>query len=153
VLTPGYTYRLVNPRYYTNRQMLLQMAPNDAARFAAKAVWSYFSQPVPWEMKSRSMLLYLPEQMVWYVLALLAPLGIYAGLRRDVVLTSMLAAHAAATILVIAMASGNIGTLIRHRALALPYIVWLSALGAYECVRVITARRTDPMGGMVDGHR
>lgn len=150
VLTLGYSYQLVNPRYYGNRiQLLNQMPPDDAGRFVVKAVWSYFVQPIPWQMQSKTMLGYLPEQIIWYVIALLLPFGIYAGLKRDLVLTAMLACHAAAAILVIAVSSGNIGTLIRHRALALPYAIWLAAVGAHECVRrfrgtdVLAQRSTD----------
>jgi hypothetical protein len=105
-------------------------------------------------MRSRTMLAYLPEQLAWYALALLLPFGVYAGLRRDVVVTSVLVAHAAAVILIVAVSSGNIGTLIRHRALALPYLIWLSALGAHECVRLLAAGRVvhdpRPVGGPVD---
>lgn len=140
VATPGYSYRLVNPRYYAHRQSLHSMAPGEAARFVVKALVAYFAQPLPWEMRSRAMLAYLPEQIVWYVMALLLPLGVYAGLRRDLVLTGVLVAHAAAAILIVAVSSGNIGTLIRHRALALPYLVWLSAVGAHECARLIAQR-------------
>lgn len=141
VLTPGYSYRLVNPRYYPNREQLNFMSGSEAAAFAAKGVVAYVVQPLPWEIKSRSMLAYLPEHIVWYALALLLPFGVYAGLRRDVVLTAVLASHAAAAILLVAVSSGNVGTLIRHRGLALPYVVWLSAVGAHECVRYLVSRR------------
>ena len=142
VLTQGYSYQLVNARYYANRlQLLNNMPPVDAGRFVVKAIWSYFAQPLPWEMKSRTMLAHLPEQMTWYVLALLLPFGVYAGLKRDIVLTSVLAAHAAAAILIVALTSGNMGTLIRHRALAMPYVVWLSAAGAHDCMRRQANRR------------
>lgn len=150
VLTQGYSYQLVNPRYYANRvQLLNAMPPEDAGRFVVKAVWSYFAQPLPWRLQSRTMLAHLPEQIAWYLLALLLPFGVYAGLRRDLVLTSMLAAHAAAAILIVALSSGNIGTLIRHRALALPYVVWLSAVGAHELIRRV-AERGQRSGGNGD---
>lgn len=62
VLTPGYSYQLVNPQYYARRVMLQdEMPPVDAGRFAAKAVWSYVAEPLPWKMESRSLLAYLPE--------------------------------------------------------------------------------------------
>lgn len=155
VLTPGYSYRLVHPQYYPRRDQLRDlMPPPDAAQFAAKAVWSYFAQPLPWEMKSRALLGYLPEQIVWYVIALLLPFGIYAGLKRDIVLTSVLAAHAGAAIFIVALSSGNIGTLIRHRALALPYVVWLSAAGAHDLVcRVVTRRAAAGQRSSGDGDR
>ena len=142
VLTPGYSYRLLNPRYYPDRGFVLYQLPaNDAATFALKAVGAYFVQPLPWQMKSRTMLAFLPEHIGWYVAALLLPFGIYAGMKRDIALTAMLAAHAAAAVLVIALSSGNIGTLIRHRSLALPYVVWLSATGAHDLARRFVVRR------------
>jgi len=153
VLTQGYSYRLVNPRYYANRvQLLHDMPPSDAGRFAVNAVWSYFAQPIPWQLQSRTMLAHLPEQMTWYLIALLLPFGVYAGMKRDLVLTSVLTAHAVAAILIVALTSGNIGTLIRHRALALPYVVWLSAVGAHECMRRLAeGRQVDQRSG--DGDR
>ena len=145
VITPGHSYQLVNAGYYVDRIHLLNMMPPaDAGRFAMKAVGSYFAEPLPWRADSRALLAYWPEQVVWYLMTLLLPFGVLAGLRRDAVLTSMLVTHAVAAILLVALTSGNIGTLIRHRALALPYLVWLSALGAQECLRLfITARRVD----------
>lgn len=142
VLTQGYSYQLVNPRYYADRvQLLYNMPPVDAGRFVVTAIGAYFVQPLPWHAQSRTMLAYIPEQVGWYLLALLLPIGIYAGLKRDILVTSVLAAHAVAAILIVALTSGNIGTLIRHRALALPYVIWLSAAGAHECVRRLTERR------------
>jgi len=40
----------------------------------------------------------------------------------------------------VALTSGNVGTLIRHRGLALPYFVWLSALGGCEVVQRLATR-------------
>lgn len=141
VLTPGISYQLVSPGYYANRAHLLNhMSPPEAARYSLAALWSYFVQPVPWKLESRALLVYLPEQLIWYALALLLPFGVVAGLRRDVLVTSMLMAHAAAAILIVALTSGNIGTLIRHRSLALPYLIWLSVFGGYECVRLYLNR-------------
>ena len=151
VATPGYSYQLVHRGYYANRSKLLDMPPGEAAGFVVKAVVAYFAQPLPWEVRSRMMLAYMPELMLWYLTALLLPFGIYAGLRRDVVLTSMLVAHAAAVILIVAVSSGNIGTLIRHRALALPYLVWLSAVGAHDCARRLAAGRAGLNRGRHDG--
>jgi len=154
VLTPGYSYQLLNPRYYPNRVWLHHMTPAEAGRYAVKAMAAYFVQPLPRERWSRSMLAYLPEQVTWYVVALLVPLGFYAGLKRDVLVTCVLAAHAFAAIAIVALSSGNIGTLIRHRSLAMPYLIWLAAAGAHECVlRVATARAMTDQRSRVHGDR
>jgi len=118
------------------------MPPREAGAFVVKAMANYFVQPLPWNMPSTSLRAYLPEQVIWYAMILLVPLGLAAGFRMNATLTSMLAAHAAAVIVLVALNSGNIGTLIRHRGLALPYLVWLSALGASEGLRLLTRDRT-----------
>jgi hypothetical protein len=142
VLTPGYSYRLIDPRFYVEWTTIHTMPPREAAAFVVKAMGSYFVQPLPWQMSSTSLRAYLPEQVLWYAIILLAPFGLAAGFRINPVLTGMLAAHAAAVIVLVALNSGNIGTLIRHRGLALPYLVWLSALGAHEGLRRLTRQET-----------
>lgn len=136
VLTPGFSYRLIDSPYYAERILVLNaMPPEDAGRFVVNALWNYMVQPLPWKAESWALQAYLPEQFLWYVMALLVPFGALAGLRRDRLITSMLLCHAAAAVVLVALSSGNLGTLIRHRSLALPYLVWLSALGAQDCVR------------------
>jgi hypothetical protein len=144
VVTAGFTYELINPRYYPNRvQILRSMPADDLARYFLAAIWSYFVQPVPWAA-SRPVRAYLPEQVAWYGMVLLLPFGVAAGLRRDRALTMMLVTHAAAAVVVVALTSGNVGTLIRHRSLVLLYLIWLSAIGAHDCIRRMLARRVDP---------
>jgi hypothetical protein len=141
VLTPGYTYKLFDPELYPERSAMQSMTPAQAERFLLRAVAAYVTVPVPWQIQSRSALAYLPEQVVWYLTVLLTPIGIWVGLRRDAVITCLLVCHAAAAALMVAVSGGNVGTLVRHRGLALPFVVWLSALGAVECGRWVLARR------------
>ena len=50
VLTPGYSYQLLDDRYYFSRlQILRDMPPDEAGRFAIKAIGSYFAEPLPWK--------------------------------------------------------------------------------------------------------
>jgi len=134
-LTPGNSYRVLDERYYLNRYALSDLPAPEAARFALAATVSYFTEPLPWRVESRTMMGYLPEYVVWWLIVLLAPVGLVAGLRRDAIFTSLLAFHAMAAIFTVALNSGNIGTLIRHRGLALPYLVWLAALGGCALLR------------------
>jgi uncharacterized membrane protein len=69
---------------------------------------------------------------VWYLLVGFAPVGLVFALRRDVLVASLLLTHAVVAALLIAFTSGNIGTLVRHRGFALPYLIWISAVGACE---------------------
>lgn len=129
VHAPGHSYMLLDPSFYVERPLPGDLAPSEAARFALGGLVAYAVVPAPWQMTSRAELAYLPEQIVWYALVLLAPVGIWAGLRRDPFLTAVLLAHLLLAIGLVAITSGNVGTLVRHRALALPYLVWFSGLG------------------------
>lgn len=154
VLTAGYSYELINPRYYASRIHILRSMPaDDLARYTIAAIWNYFVQPVPWT-ESRAVRAYIPEQIAWFGLVLLLPFGVVAGLRRDVTLTVMLVTHAAVAVVIVALTSGNLGTLIRHRSLVLLYLIWLSAMGAHDCIRRILDRPGGvEKGSRVDGDR
>ncbi len=54
-------------------------------------------------------------------------------------------AHTLVAAITVALISGNVGTLVRHRGLALPYLVWLSAVGA--CGLLSRPRRGDAIAG------
>ena len=125
---------------------------DEAVAYVLRSYVSYVTEPVPWRIESRATLAYVPEQMFWYVLLALVPIGIAAGARRDAMLTMLLVAHAFGAATVVAMTSGNIGTLIRHRGLVMPYLVWLAGLGLYELVRIAVTAPTVSVTGDLHAH-
>jgi hypothetical protein len=141
VNTPGLTYKLLDGHYYADRGNIKSMTARDAVIYVVRAATSYVTVPLPWQIESRSALVFLPEQMVWYAMVCLIPIGILAGLRRDPLLTCLLIAHGGVAAVVVALSGGNVGTLIRHRGLALPYFVWLSGLGAVAVGSALLAHR------------
>ena len=132
IATPGYVYKLLDDRFYPDRSQIDDLRFGESMRFLVRAMFAYVTVPAPWQVQSRSALAFLPEQMVWYMLIALAPIGVVFGMRRDTVVAGLLLAHAAVFVLSVAVISGNVGTLVRHRGLALPYLVWFSALAACE---------------------
>ncbi len=132
IWTPGRTYHLLDDRLYTELVDIRTMRLDEAARFVARALFTYVTVPLPMQIYSTAALAFLPEQMVWYLLVGIAPIGLVFAMRRDVLIASMLLTHAAVAALLIAFTSGNIGTLVRHRDFALPYVIWISAVGACE---------------------
>ena len=142
VATAGYTYKVLDDRLYPDRSSINDIRFGESMRFLVRAVVSYATVPTPWEVQSRSALAYLPEQLIWYVLLALAPFGVVYGMRHDSVLTGLLVGNAAVFAISVALASGNVGTLVRHRGLALPFLVWLSAIGACDLLswRLTAAR-------------
>jgi hypothetical protein len=135
VFTPGVSYRTLDAWYYIDPADIHAMPLGDAAAYVARALVAFVAQPLPWTISSPALLAYLPEHVFWLLLVALMPVGVVAGLRRDALLTCTLAAHGGVIVLMVALTSGNVGTLIRHRGLALPYFVWLAALGAVELLR------------------
>ena len=149
VMTAGYTYKLLDEKYYGDRSVLSDLPWEDAIPYAGRALVAYALVPLPWQIHSTDAMLYIPEQMIWYALLVMAPIGMLAGLRRDPMLAMMLAAYAGASALAVGLSSGNIGALIRHRGITITYLVWLSALGACELLRgagTTGERRDQPAG-------
>jgi hypothetical protein len=137
--TAGYTYKVLDVRLYRDRSAIDTMDRGEVLRYIVRAGVSYVVVPLPWNIESRAALAFLPEQMAWFVLLLLAPIGVAAGNRRAPLVTWLLVAFALAAAIPVALTSGNVGTLVRHRGLAVPFMVWLSAAGAAELA--VRARR------------
>jgi hypothetical protein len=150
IMSEGYSYKILDSRYYHDRKLLQGMKAREASQYVVRSVISYATEPVPWRAESAGLRAYLPEQMLWYVLLAFVPVGLIAGFRRDPVLTGLLASHAVALVMMVALTSGNIGTLIRHRGLALPYLAWLSGLGFCQVLRTLTS--ASPSSGGVNPH-
>jgi hypothetical protein len=138
VLTVGHTYHLVDTGYYFDWPAIFEIGPREGAQYVSRAIIHYVVEPLPWVERSRAMLAYVPEQAAWWTLLLMVPFGLAAGLKRDPLVTSVLLAHAVAIVMMVALTSGNIGTLIRHRGLVLPYLVWIAALGAAAMLHSLT---------------
>ena len=137
--TPGWAYKLLEPKFYADIGEISNMQFVDTGRYVVRAFERYLVVPWPWEGRSKGAALAIPEQVVWYLLVMLLPAGIVSSFRRDPMLTGLLIGVAGVSIVVIAMTSGNVGTLVRHRSLAVPYLLWLSLAGACDLLaRAVT---------------
>jgi hypothetical protein len=132
VVSPGYAYRLLDDRFYPDLNEVSDLRLGETLRFVVRAAVAYVAEPLPWKTQSSAALAYLPEQVLWYLIALLVPIGLPFAFRRDPIVTGLLLVHALAIGAAVALNGGNVGTLVRHRGLVLPYLVWLSAVGACQ---------------------
>ena len=139
VFTVGHAYKLLDEGFYVQPQTAsdwdLTLTEPQAARFALRAAASFLLTPLPWEIRTRSELAFLPEHMFWYVMLALLPFGVVAGWKRDPLTTSLLLGYALPTAAVLALTNGNVGTLLRLRGLVTPYLLWLSVLGFVSLVQ------------------
>jgi hypothetical protein len=134
VVTRGFGYKLLDERFYPDLNSISSLDFGETVRFLARGVTSYVVRPLPWDAKSAAAAAYIPEQIVWYALAALALIGAARGWRRDPMLTGLLVAYTLLVAAASAFTDGNIGTLVRHRDLALPFIAWLSGVGGCELI-------------------
>lgn len=153
VMTPGVSYKIIDARYYGGKWIqVMDAPPKEILQYLVRAPIAFVIEPTPRNVQSRLLWAYLPEHFVWLVLIALVPFGVRPAFRRDRLLTSVLLAHAAAIAMMVALTSGNIGTLIRHRGLSLPYLVWFSMLGAAALIARGTAARSTEKA-VTDGPR
>ena len=143
VRTEGHGYKLLDQRAYTdvNSDASTWITTSaEAGRFVARALVAFVVVPLPWQVQSASEVAILPQQAVWYALVVFAGVGLIVGLRRDALVTCLLAGLATAGAAAVALNSGNIGTMVRHRDTIVPFVVWLSALGVVATVSRVLSR-------------
>lgn len=142
VSTYGVTYKLLDDRFYGDfANATTTMTPVEVTRYVARAIASVLLYPLPWQNRSTRQLVFIPQQVVWYVFVGLAAVGVVAGFRRDVLLTSVLASMTLIHLAVVGLSNGNFGTLVRHRDTVFPFIVWLGALGSASFLAALLPRR------------
>jgi hypothetical protein len=133
VFTVGHAYKLLDEGFYANpvtaAASTLTLTDAEAARYVVRAGLSFLTVPLPWQLASTRELSYLPEQMTWYLMIALLPVGLVAGWRRDRLVTALLAGYTLPTAAALALTNGNVGTLLRLRGIVIPYLIWLSAVG------------------------
>lgn len=146
VNTPGWSYRLLDPGLYGRQEINEgRMTAAQIARYAIRAAVSVVLVPLPWQVRSLSAAAYLVEHVVWYILLLLAVVGVLAGVRADPRLVLVLCGIACVSAAAIALTSGNIGTLVRHRAMVLLPMAWLGSYGACVLLAQAAARQARPV--------
>ena len=151
VFTSGHAYTLLDDGFYmhpaTPAAWPLQLTEVQAWRFLVRAASAFVITPWPWEMMSRSELIFLPEHIFWLMMILLVPIGAVAGWRRDATITACLIGFALPTAAVLAVTTGNVGTLLRLRGLVTPYLVWFGVLGVLTVAeRLVTRSRAAAPG-------
>jgi hypothetical protein len=138
VRTTGTYFKLLDDALYRLPQHeTVVPTPIEATRFVIRAAVAFVTVPLPWQLENISGLLYLPLQLIWYVIVALAAVGLAPAFHRHPLLASMLVAYTLVSIAIIAPNSGNVGTLVRHRDWVVPFVVCLSGVGA----RALVARR------------
>jgi 4-amino-4-deoxy-L-arabinose transferase-like glycosyltransferase len=131
VNTPGHSYKLLDEHFYwlDRGEPIESIRFDEAGRYIGRALVSFVTTPLPWQVSSKPELAFLPVQVFWYVLVGFALMGVGPGFRKDPFTTCLLCGYIVVGATAMSVASGNIGTFVRHRDNVTPYLVWLSLLG------------------------
>lgn len=78
--------------------------------------------PFPWAIDRQLDLLTVPEMLVWYVLLLSAAVTVWKE-RHNWQLFAPVLLFVLGTLFIFALAEGNVGTLFRHRAMVIPFVI------------------------------
>ncbi len=140
VFTIGHAYKLLDDGFYMFPGTPENLTFEQSIRFVARAGASFVLTPLPWNVRSRGELALLPEHMIWYLMIVLTPAGLVAGWKRSPLLTCVLIGYAIPMAAAIAVTNGNVGTLLRLRALVAPQLVWISAIGLLAVVSALLER-------------
>tara|TARA_B100000809_G_scaffold266729_1_gene331046 strand:+ start:4770 stop:6173 length:1404 start_codon:yes stop_codon:yes gene_type:complete len=147
VKTRGNAYKSLDERFYVDvarEEVVATWTLPEQLRYVVRATASLIAVPLPWQVRSATEILFLPQQIVWYLVVLMAGIGSISGVRRDPLVTFLLVSTVIVSSMAVALNSGNIGTMVRHRDTVMPFIVWLSAGGVVATVsswKSLTARR------------
>jgi hypothetical protein len=143
--TGGLHYQVLDPRFYEARSISIvnDITRPEAARYVIRALIAGLVLPWPWQAETRLLQAYLPEHVLWFVMIALLPFGIRAGLSRHPVATLIMASYIGVMFAAIALYSGNVGTLARHRGLLLPFVICLSAVAVCDLLARVAAKSLD----------
>lgn len=85
--------------------------------------------PFPWRIESGLQLLSLPQVLVWYMMIPFILYGIYLGFRDNRAAAIFVFLFCFAALSVLALASGNVGAVFRHRDMVTPFLIIFFAAG------------------------
>jgi hypothetical protein len=152
VFTVGHPYKTLDEGFYVNpqtpRSSNLTLTADQAARYVLRSAVSFVLVPLPWQLASARELVYLPEQLVWYVVVAFALGGVVVGWRRDSLVTGLLVGFVVPTAAALALTNGNVGTVLRLRGVVIPYLAALAALGWSDALDRAARRRAAVAGGL-----
>ncbi len=136
VNTGGFCYRTLEDKYYLPVSHPTQNMTTNEILNAFVMAWTHFLlEPYVWDLQSKSMILVTPQIIVWYLLLILAILGVVVGFRYNWKFTLTTLSYVFLISSIIALSSANIGTLFRHRDMVTTLYLIFSAVGISHLLR------------------
>jgi hypothetical protein len=141
--TVGHAYKTLDERFYPSFGTVIARQPMtlpEALRFLGRSAVAFITVPLPWQATGPFELLYMPEQVAWYLIVGLAVGGLATAWRLDRLFASLLVGYVVPMAALLAAINGNVGTLVRLRELVVRFMVWIAAVGLVVLVQHLMAR-------------
>jgi len=119
-------------RAYGNTALLTSFNisnPLSVISFISMALLTGCFGPFPWQSISFAQMAVIPEMMVYYLFIPAIFLGIKYLFKNKINEGSIIVIFVIAMMTLLAIIEGNLGTLFRHRAMVLPFLFILAAIG------------------------
>lgn len=127
--TPGVTYKIFEDKYYNNQSLFNEIGPITFTVSLMKGLFHFMFEPFPARISNHTFLLVLPQMILWYGLLFFTIVGIFKAKQSDCVAMLAVLIYLILLTLPIALSSGNVGTLFRHRDLVTPFYLIFAANG------------------------
>lgn len=127
--TPGINYKIFDDKYYYSNPNLGDLGYIKFGKAIIIALLHFFLEPFIWNIRSLAQLIAILHMVMWYLLLIFAIIGIISTFREKNTLGSVLFINIFVMSTAIAMVSGNIGTVFRHRDMITPFVLIFSSVG------------------------
>lgn len=127
--TGGIVYKVLDDKYYDQPDLLYEMGAMEFAYSSIKSLAHFLFEPFPNRMINSSLFLFYMQIILWYLFLFLAGIGLLRSLVYGYKSYLPLLIFLTLGTIAVALASGNVGTLFRHRDILSPFYFIFTGLG------------------------
>lgn len=135
----GVNYKVLEDKYYNAPNSIYGITPGYFIKSSGKLFLHFMFEPFPGRMFQLSFLPAIPQMLLWYFLIPFTAIGIIRGFALNKKAALAIFVYLSLLTFIIALSSGNVGTLYRHRDYVTPFYLIFAALGL---ARVFRRRRS-----------
>lgn len=132
--TPGNNYKIFPDRCYYGSQ-LVGIGPKEITGAFVKGIFHLLYEPLPYRVNNITLLFAFPQTFLLYLFMPFVVGGLIIGLRHRSYQMIPLAMYLIIFIPLMAISSGNVGTVFRHRDMLMPFLIILGTAGCYAMLR------------------
>lgn len=129
VNTGGVIYKLLADQQYLKPPGFYPLNGMEYLKYYLKGVLHFIFEPFLTNFSSKNVLIFLPQQILWYLLLVLSIFGVLYCIRYFRNESVVLIVYFFVVTSMLAISGGNIGTDVRHRDLISPVVFIFGSLG------------------------